>query len=228
MNPFIPPPDGSSGPGVVVSQSYDAMQRELEAARKEKAAAEQKAADAEAARAKQAQELASVNAQFTQYKTQAESQNASTTSQLNFQLEAVTKKDAEIQRLKGESTSLTNERNEARRERDNKNTELDKVKTTVIDGMTDAEITIVTITYGSKIFYEVGWTGDNYGLVPKIHQLIRSGGSFHVNDPWFNNDPNPGLQKQCTITYRYNKPGLSRRIRTFVAKQYDTARFDSF
>ncbi|KAF7526536.1 hypothetical protein G7054_g10736 [Neopestalotiopsis clavispora] len=227
LNPLVPPPDGFSGSGVVVSQSYDAMQRELEAFRKEKLAAEKLAADAEAAREQQAREFATLNAQFAQYKVDAERVQMSQASQIGDKTAMIESKEGEIQRQKAEHSQTLTERDQARANDSQKQNEINNLRECALDGLSSKKITVITITYGTKVFYELGWTSDSYNLVPKVEQMIASNGTFHVNDPWFGNDPDPGLQKQCTITYRFNAPGHARRVRTMVAKQYDTGRFDS-
>ncbi|OBS29592.1 hypothetical protein FPOA_03529 [Fusarium poae] len=227
LNQFVPPPDGSSGPGVVVSQSYDAMQRELESFRKEKVAAEKLAADADAAREKQAREFAALNAQYAQYKADAERTQTSQASQINEKTSAIQSRDAEIQRQKAAYSQALAERDQARSSESQKQNEINALKECALDGLTAKKITVVTISYGTKCFYDLGCQADTFGLVPKVEQLIESRGSFHINDPWFGHDPNPGLQKQCCITYRFNHPGQSRRIRTMCGKQYDNGRFDA-
>lgn len=223
----MPPPDGSSGPGVVVSQSYDAMQRELESFRKEKLAAEKLAADAEAAREKQAREYAALNAQYAQYKADAERTQTSQASQISEKTSMIETKEAEIQRQKAAHSHVLAERDEAQARDNQKQNEINALKECALDGLTAKKITVITITYGNRVYYELGWTTDSFNLVPKVEQMIASRGSFVINDPWFGHDPNPGLQKQCTITYRFNTPGQSRRIRTMCGKQYDTGRFDA-
>ncbi|KAL6922421.1 hypothetical protein ACHAPO_010842 [Fusarium lateritium] len=226
LSQLMPPPDGSSGPGVVVSQSYDAMQRELESFKKEKLAAEKVAADAEAAREKQAREFAALNAQYAQYKADAERIQTSQASQINEKTSTIQTKEAEIQRQKAAHSQALTERDQAQGRESQKQNEINALKECALDGLTAKQITVITITYGSKVYYELGWTNDSFGLVPKVEQMILSRGSFVINDPWFGHDPNPGLQKQCTITYRFNQPGQARRVRTMVGKQHDTGRFD--
>ncbi|EYB33368.1 hypothetical protein FG05_10572 [Fusarium graminearum] len=227
LSQLMPPPDGSSGPGVVVSQSYDAMQRELESFRKEKLAAEKLAADAEAAREKQAREYAALNAQYAQYKADAERTQTSQSSQISEKTSMIETKEAEIQRQKAAHSQVLAERDEAQARDNQKQNEINALKECALDGLTAKKITVITITYGNRVYYELGWTTDSFNLVPKVEQMIASRGSFVINDPWFGHDPLPGLQKQCTITYRFNTPGQSRRIRTMCGKQHDTGRFDA-
>ncbi|EKJ79151.1 hypothetical protein FPSE_00752 [Fusarium pseudograminearum CS3096] len=227
LSQLMPPPDGSSGPGVVVSQSYDAMQRELESFRKEKLAAEKLAADAEAAREKQAREYAALNAQYAQYKADAERTQTSQASQISEKTSMIETKEAEIQRQKAAHSQVLAERDEAQARDNQKQNEINALKECALDGLTAKKITVITITYGNKVFYELGWTTDSFNLVPKVEQMIASRGSFVINDPWFGHDPMPNVHKQCTITYRFNTPGQSRRIRTMCAKQMDTGRFDA-
>lgn len=227
LSQLMPPPDGSSGPGVVVSQSYDAMQRELESFRKEKLAAEKLAADAEAAREKQAREYAALNAQYAQYKADAERTQTSQASQISEKTSMIETKEAEIQRQKAAHSQVLTERDEAQARDNQKQNEINALKECALDGLTAKKITVITITYGNRVYYELGWTTDSFNLVPKVEQMIASRGSFVINDPWFGHDPLPGLQKQCTITYRFNTPGQSRRIRTMCGKQHDTGRFDA-
>lgn len=226
LNPLMPPPDGSSGPGVVVSQSYDAMQRELEAFRKEKLAAEKVAADAEAAREKQAREFATLNAQFAQFKVDSERTQSSQASQISEKIVMIEAKEAEIQRHKAAHSQALTERDQAWASDSQKQHEIDTLKECALDGLTSKKITVVSITYGGKVFYDLGAQSDSYNLVPKIEQMIESGGGFVVSDGWFGYDPNPGIVKFATITYRFNIPGYGRRIRTFVKKQHDFGNFD--
>ncbi|KAK6725252.1 hypothetical protein SNK04_004057 [Fusarium graminearum] len=226
LSQLMPPPDGSTGPGVVVSQSYDAMQRELESFRKEKLAAEKLAADAEAAREKQAREYAALNAQYAQYKADAERTQTTQASWISEKTSMIETKEAEIQRQKAAHSQVLAERDEAQARDNQKQNEINALKECALDGLTAKKITVITITYGNRVYYELGWTTDPSNLVPKVEQMIASRGSFVVNDPWFGNDPLPG-PKQCTITYRFNTPGQSRRIRTLCVKQHDTGRFDA-
>ncbi|KAH7002964.1 hypothetical protein EDB82DRAFT_439204 [Fusarium venenatum] len=226
LNQFMPPPDGSSGTGVVVSQSYDAMQRELESFRKEKLAAEKLAADADAAREKQAREYAALNAQYAQYKADAERIQISQASQINERTSTIQSKDAEIQRQKAAYSQALSERDQARSSDSQKQNEINALKDCALDGLTAEKINVLSITYGTKTYWELGWANDPFGLVPKVKQLIESRGSFLINDPWFGSDPNPGLQKQCCITYRFNHPGQPRRVRIMTGKQHDNGTFD--
>ncbi|CEI67563.1 hypothetical protein FVEN_g5653 [Fusarium venenatum] len=226
LNQFMPPPDGSSGTGVVVSQSYDAMQRELESFRKEKLAAEKLAADADAAREKQAREYAALNAQYAQYKADAERIQTSQASQINERTSTIQSKDAEIQRQKAAYSQALSERDQARSSDSQKQNEINALKDCALDGLTAEKINVLSITYGTKTYWELGWANDPFGLVPKVKQLIESRGSFLINDPWFGSDPNPGLQKQCCITYRFNHPGQPRRVRIMTGKQHDNGTFD--
>lgn len=97
----------------------------------------------------------------------------------------------------------------------------------VLDELQNEEVQILAITYGSRIYFDSG-TSDFKNVLPSFRSAGIDGHIFRVCNELFNDDPNSGQIKFLTIVYRYNRPGINRRLRTLTGREGNDVRFDSW
>lgn len=103
--------------------------------------------------------------------------------------------------------------------------EIDHLQPKVFDEVGDDDVQILSITYGSRVYYD-SVTGDFNNLVPAFKDAARNQYSFSVCNGLFKDDPYPGRHKTMVIVYRYNRTGSTRRLRTLTAWEDGQAKFD--
>lgn len=209
-----------SQPGAIVTQSYDNMQLELIAARKESEAARKEAADAIADKSKAIQELENLNLLYTRTVEGAKQNEAARSA------ESATR-EATLAALRLENDrSIVNLRAKTG-EKDRLELEIQHLRPSVLEGLTDSDIFIFSVTYGGR--HILSPESGSSVLRQSIESLMRSNGIFVlVNDDFWGVDPYPGVPKQWTVVYRYLKNGLSAKVRTTTGVQYGNMQFERF
>jgi hypothetical protein len=106
--------------------------------------------------------------------------------------------------------------------------EINRLQHKVFDDVQDEDVQILSINYGSKTYYDTG-CGDTKGLLPAFKNAARAQSRFRVHNGLFDHDPNPGHQKSMVVVYRYNMPGVTRRVRTMTGwENGPEVKFDDF
>ncbi|KAJ5715708.1 uncharacterized protein N7483_012889 [Penicillium malachiteum] len=106
--------------------------------------------------------------------------------------------------------------------------EINNLRPKVFDEVGDEDVQILSVTYGTRVFYDSG-TRDFNNLLPAFKDAARSGYRFGVNNGLFKDDPNPGHYKSMVIVYRYNRSGSTRRLRTLTGwEDGDKVKFDDW
>ncbi|CAI7660111.1 unnamed protein product [Penicillium glandicola] len=107
-------------------------------------------------------------------------------------------------------------------------TEIERLQPKVFDEVQDEDVQILSITYGSRIYYDTR-AGDINGLLPAFKNAARGQNWFTVSNGLFRDDPNVGHYKSMVIVYRYNRPGVTRRLRTLTGwEEGSQVKFDDF
>ncbi|KAJ5887308.1 hypothetical protein N7504_011355 [Penicillium tannophilum] len=127
----------------------------------------------------------------------------------NSQLESLledqrNQKDAQINQLRNERSNLDHK---------------------ILDELENEDVQILAITYGTRIYFDSG-TSDFTNMVPAFKSAARDGRSFRVCNELLHDDPNSGKFKVLIIVYRYNRPGVNRRVRTLTGGECNEVRFD--